>query len=173
MKFDEQIIKEKRVIEATKKDYLGSGGKFAVISKNLGDQIIDQGISENNFIVYDNFWKDNTNEQIPYLDQNTDLGSAGFYFYGLNYSCNIEIFYLDYQKKIEVKYNSETVYKEINGDLESYVPNQEWESKIESLYKIAKPIEESIKQKEKKEKKEIFEIKKNNILSYLKLKWGI
>lgn len=175
MKFDEQIIKEKRVIEATKKDYLGSSGKFAVISKNLGDQIIDQGSLGGNFIVYDDFWgqAENPEGSVSYLDENANLTSVGYYFYGLNYSYNIEIFYFEDQKKIDVKYNNDTVYREIGGDLERYVPNQDWENKIEILYKIAKPIEESNKKAEKKAMKEAFENKKNNILSYLKSKWGI
>lgn len=175
MKFDEQIIKEKRVIEATKKDYLGSNGKFAVISKTLGDQIIDQGSLSNNFITYDNFWNqiEDSENKISYLDENINLSSMGYYFYGLNYSYNIEIFYFEDQKRIDVKYNGDAVYREAGGDLEMYIPSQEWESKIEALYKIAKPIEESNKKAEKKIMKEAFENKKNYILSYLKSKWGI
>jgi len=173
MGFDEQTIKEKRVIEATKKEYIGSYGKLAIICKSLGDQIIDQGDSYRNFFNYDDFWKNNEEENIASLDENLNLNSLGYYFYGLNYSCNIEIFYFENQKKIQVKYDNELVYKEINGDLDCYVPNKIWESKVEDFYKIAKPIEESKKQKDKKLKKQEFEVKKNNILSYLKSKWGI
>lgn len=172
MKFDEQVIKEKRIIEATKKEYQGSTGKFAIICKNLGQEIIDQGSSETNFIIYDDFWGNN-NKEIKYLDENTSLSVLGYYFYGLNYSINLEIFYFENEKKIKVKYEGFTVYEEVNGDLECYTPSENWENNIDNLYIIAKKIEDENKIIEKHNKKQAFESKKNSILNYLNIKWGV
>lgn len=173
MKIDEQLIKEKRIIEATKKEYQGTFGKFAVISRNLGDEIVGQGQISNNIITYDNFWNYNKEEKIGYLDEDTYTTNVGFYFYGLKYSMNLEIFYSENEKKIEVKYEGQTVYSEINGDLECYIPNENWENKIEELYKLAKPVDDRNKQINKSFKKKIFETKKSYILEYLKNKWGV
>lgn len=171
MKFDEQVIKEKRVIEAAKKEYQGGNGKLALICKNLGDKMVDQGGRYDNFIKYDAFW--GSSNEMEYLDENTPLSFIGYYFYGLSYSANLEIFYFENDKKIEVKYEGELVYKEINGDLECFVPKECWEKKIEEFYNLAKKIEDNNKKNDKEIKKQLFEKKKNNILDYIKQKWGV
>jgi hypothetical protein len=171
MKFNEQLIKEKRTIEATKKEYMGANSKFILICKNLGEEIIQQG-SDNNFIKYDNFW-DKEESSYETIDENTPISSLGFYFYGLNYSCNLEIYFLDYEKLTKVIYEGAKVYEEINGELEAYTPNNEWEIMIENLYNLAKEKDKKLKIKEKERKKQIFEERKSSMLEILKKVWGI
>lgn len=171
MKFNEQLIKEKRTIEATKKEYMGANSKFILICKNLGEEIIQQG-SDNNFIKYDNFW-DKAENTYETIDENTPINSLGFYFYGLNYSCNLEIYFLDYEKLTKVIYKGAKVYEEVNGELEAYTPDDEWEFMIENLYNLAKEKDKKLKNKEKERKKQIFEERKSSMLEMLKKVWGI
>jgi hypothetical protein len=171
MKFNEQLIKEKRTIEATKKEYMGANSKFILICKNLGEEIIQQG-SDNNFIKYDNFW-DKEESSYETIDENTPISSLGFYFYGLNYSCNLEIYFLDYEKLTKVIYEGTKVYEEVNGELEAYTPNNEWEVMIENLYNLAKEKDKKLKIKEKERKNKIFEERKSSMLEILKKVWGI
>jgi len=170
MKFNEQLIKEKRTIEATKKEYLGVNGKFVLISKNLGEEIIHQG-SDNNYIKYDNFW--DKEKEYETIDENTPISSLGFYFYGLNYSCNIEIYFLESEKLTKVIYNGQKVYEEVNGELFAYYPSNEWENQIEDLYKIAKEKDKLIKGKEKEKQKQVFEERKKGVLERLRNVWGV
>ena len=44
MKFNEQQIKEKRTVEAIQKEYMGFQGKLVCIARNLGHEILDQGV---------------------------------------------------------------------------------------------------------------------------------
>lgn len=172
MKFDEQIIKEKRTIEATKKEYLGPSSKFVIISRTLGEEMIQQG-ENNNYIKYDNFWEDNAPQSYKMMDENTPINSIGYYFYGLKYSCQLEIYFLEYEKTTKVVYMGDKVYEEINGELECYVPNDSWESLIENLYKLAKEKEVLIKSKEKEKKKIIFQERKKYFLDKIKKVWGV
>lgn len=171
MKFNEQLIKEKRTIEATKKEYMGPKGKMAIISSVLGSEIVQQG-EENQYIKYDNFWEE-TNDQYKTISENTPISSIGFFFYGLDYSYNIEIYYMENEKLIKVIYEGQKVYEEINGELESYVPNTIWEMVVEDLYKLAKEKYIFRNKEEKQKNKEIFEEKKADILSRIKKIWGV
>jgi hypothetical protein len=171
MKFNEQLIKEKRTIEATKKEYLGGNGKFVLISRNLGEEIIHQG-SNNDYIKYDNFWE-NEDKTYDIIDENTPISSLGFYFYGLNYSCNLEIYSLEHEKLTKVTYNGEKVYEEVNGELQAYSPSQDWENLVEDLYKLAKEKDKLAKEKEKDKKKQIFEKQKIGLIENLRRVWGV
>jgi hypothetical protein len=142
-----------------------------LICKNLGEEIIQQG-SDNNFIKYDNFW-DKEESSYEIIDENTPISSLGFYFYGLNYSCNLEIYFLDHEKLTKVVYEGVKVYEEVNGELEAYTPNNEWEVMIEDLYNLAKEKDKKLKIKEKERKKQIFEERKSSMLEILKKVWGI
>jgi hypothetical protein len=170
MKFNEQLIKEKRTIEASKKEYMGPKGKLAIISRFLGTEIIQQG-EGNRYIKYDNFWE-GEKKDFELVDENTPINSLGFYFYGLNYSCNIEIYYIENEKLIKVIYEGQKAYEEINGELESYVPGK-WEGFIENFYNLAKEKYSLIKDKEKQRNKKIFEEKKISILDKIKKVWGV
>jgi hypothetical protein len=170
MKFNEQLIKEKRTIEATKKEYMGPKGKLATISKFLGTEIIQQG-EGNEYIKYDNFWE--KEDQYKVIDEHTPIRSLGFYFYGLNYSCNLEIYYMEYENLIKVFYEGQKIYEEVNGDLESYVPEKDWEDFVENLYKLAKEKELLFRESNKQKNKKIFEEKKTSILSRIKRIWGV
>jgi hypothetical protein len=172
MKFNEQLIKEKRTIEATKKEYMGPKGKLAIISMLLGSEIISQG-EENQYIKYDNFWNNLEENQYTTIDENTPISSMGFFFYGLDYSYNIEIYYIENERLIKVIYEGQKVYEEINGELEAYAPSDTWEKPIEDLYVLARSKDYLRREEEKKKNKKVFEEKKNSILNRIKKIWGV
>jgi hypothetical protein len=172
MKFNEQVIKEKRTIEATKKEFLGPNSKLVVICRNLGDEIISQEDNYNQ-IKYDDFWENKKSNGYETLDENTPIHSLGYYFYGLSYSYDIELYFLENEKTVKVNFEGKRVYQETNGELESYAPGEKWENIIENLYKLALKKENIQKNKEKEIQKQIFDIKKNSILKTLRDTWGV
>jgi hypothetical protein len=172
MKFNEQQIKERRTVEAIQKEYMGFQGKFVNIAKNLGSEIIDQGYMSESFISYDDFWKkDKDDIQKMDMDQNIEL--IGWHYESLRIGINLEIFIFDNDKKIKVIYNGNNVYEETSGDLDMYVPYNEWEEAIEKIFKISKIIEKDKKQVSKENLKIEFERRKKNLLAELNYKWGV
>ena len=171
MKFNEQVIREKRTIEAVKKQFMGVNGKLYLIAKNVGEPIIRQN-EESNYIIYDNFWKTDEND-IRTMDENEYSECIGHAFDGLRNGYNLEVLAFGEEKLIKVFYNSKKVYEEVGGELESYYPDQEWESIIEKLYLIAEKREQEYKKQERENKKEKFEKSKSNLINYLKEKWNL
>lgn len=171
MKFNEQIIKERRTIEAVKKQYLGFNGKLYSIAKNLGYPIIKQN-EESEYIIYDNFWNTDQSD-IRTMEENEYSECIGYAFDGLKNGYNLEILVFENEKSIKVLFDCKKVYEEVYGELESYYPEDTWESKIEKLYVIANKKEKEIKQQEKERMKNNFEVKKTTLLNYLKDKWNL
>lgn len=100
------------------------------------------------------------------------IETIGLHFDGLNRGMHLEIKY-DYNlSELVVYYRGYLVYKEIKGDLFSYIPNEEWEKWVDSLYKIAK--EKHRKQKEEDFKKTTIqnEKDKNAWIEKIRLRWG-
>jgi hypothetical protein len=171
MKFNEQQIKEKRTVEAIQKEYMGFQGKLVCIAKNLGNEILDQGgVSET--LSYDDFWK-TSDDEIQEMDMESNVDCIGWFFDGLGMGVNLEIFVFENDKKIKVEYDSQNVYEEVSGELESYVPNIAWEEKINPLYKRAKEKESANREKQKEASKSNFEENKKKLINYLSNKWGI
>lgn len=171
MKFNEQVVREKRTIEAVKKQFMGTNGKLYLIAKNVGEPIIRQN-EESSYIIYDNFWETNESD-IRTMDENEYSECIGHAFDGLRNGYNLEILAFNDDKLIKVFYNSRKVYEEIAGELDSYYPDDEWESKVEKLYLIAEKREVEYKKQEKENKKEKFEEKKSSFIDYLKEKWNL
>lgn len=171
MKFNEQQIKERRTVEAIQKEYMGFQGKFVNIAKNLGNEIVDQGYNDKSFISYDDFWKTNEND-IEEIDMDQNIELIGWHYEGLRIGINLEIFIFENNKKIKVEYNGRSVYEETAGDLELYVPNKEWEDRIESIFQLSKSKERNNKQNLKENLKIEFERRKKNLLDELNYKWG-
>jgi len=172
MKFNEQQIKERRTVEAIQKEYMGFQGKFVRIAKNLGNEILDQGQSNQTFLNYDDFWKEEE-EDIQEIDMDLEVNFLGWFYDALGIGMNMQIFVYDNDKTIKVSYEGRTVYEETSGDLDMYVPDNIWEDKINKIYDLAKSKEKDYKQNSKENAKIEFERKKKNLLDELNYKWGI
>lgn len=185
----ENPIREKRTIEATKKNLMGVTGKFGVILQAFGTPIVRQGTSytdtaflmdpyEND--IYEEFETTASGQQGPsrYRDEirTADFDNAyneGLIFDGLSRGIHLEITYWQADSHLKVLYKGYPVYVEIAGELEGYAPFQEWEDIIEKLYKTAK--EKAKKDKEIKEKEfaEKIQKRKNDFWQNLRMRWGI
>jgi len=171
MKFNEQQIKEKRTVEAIQKEYMGFQGKLVCIARNLGHEILDQGVVSET-LSYDDFWK-TSGEDIQEMDVESNVNCVGWFFDGLGMGVNLEIFVFENDKKIKVAYESQNVYEEVSGELEAYVPNIVWEEKINPLYKRAKEKEIKRREQQKELSRSNFEENKKKLINYLSNKWGI
>lgn len=196
----EEKIKEQRTVEANKKGLVGQNGKIAVVLKVFGDPIIAQ--SEGGFYVDTNYLKyeeedvepRNNKEllkKIPIMDiannerptgneweELTDplsfaVQKIGLHFDGLSRSMHMEIKYDDLNSELSLSYKGYCVYKEIKGEIVSYVPNPEWEKWIDSLYKKAKEKQRVTKEIEFENQIKQAEKNKNAWWQKIVSRWGV
>ncbi len=163
MNSQEAAIKESRLILATKNDLMGANGKLGIICRYLGSKIEAQTGFE--------YWNEEEVE-IAQLGESDGVLDVGWIFDGLSRGMHLEVKYIDYDNKLTVTHKGHEVYCEISGNLESYVPNPDWESKIEKLFSIAMERKKRDAQHQKIEKEELITKKQSNFMEYLKQKWG-
>lgn len=169
----EQMIKEARTIEAMKNGFMGLEGKFSLISKYLGQPIMQQGSSMFNQTYLSDPYEITDPDDIPIMEEDENSYEVGLQFDGLSRGMNLSIFIQYHLREITVRYMGKIVYKEVSGELEGYAPNNEWEEKIENLYKFCKKIEAKKRPFEKLKVAEENKKKKLQILDYLREKWGL
>jgi hypothetical protein len=175
----EKAIREKRTIEATQKNLMGVAGKLGMIGRFLGKPIRFQGsmfadcrdIEEYIGMPYGDKLE---NEELPMFDDEGEfISTIGYLFDGLNRGMHMEIRCMSEDNAITVYWKGYLVYQEFNGELTTYAPFPEWESKIDSLYQQAKPIAEKF-QKDYRTKEELeARIAQKNFLQRLRYRWGI
>ncbi len=185
----ENAIREKRTIEATKKNFMGPAGRLGVIAMSLGSPIIRQGtgLYDVSFLEdpYEDFsdvefettisdqkgpqvWKDD----LPVL-ADEHIEEEGYIFDGLSRGMHLEIKYWYVNHKLEVSWRGHEVYKEIAGELAAYAPYPEWEGMINRLHKAAKNEAKDKLSLEKEKIGEDIERKKKSIWEKLKDRWGL
>lgn len=169
----EQILRETRTTEAMKKGFMGLEGKFALIAKFLGEPIIQQGSKHFDQTYLEDPYAEHTENDILSLDEDEASYEIGVQFDGLSRGMNLTISVMNYLREITCRYEGKIVYKEVSGELEGFVPNEIWEKHIDALHQSAKKIEKQRRPAEKKKLIENAEKKKNEILDYLKNKWGL
>lgn len=184
----ESRIKEQRLAEATKKGLTGQAGKIGTVLRFLGSPIIAQ--SEATIFLDTQGTGEETNE-IPTMEvegatrpEGSEWSDAdvvqtpfnirpiGFHFDGLSRGMHLEILYKEDVSEMIVYYKGVCVFREIQGDLVGYVPNDEWEGWISSLFKVAKKIQREEKEKEFQEKVKDAERARSSWLSELASRWG-
>jgi hypothetical protein len=185
----ENAIREKRTIEATKKNLMSPSGRLGVIAKVLGSPIIRQssGLWDVNLLddPYEDFSdteyeKTTSGQQGPqmYKDEILTAGDEfaeeeGYVFDGLSRGMHLEIKYWHVNHKLEVSWRGHEVYKEIGGELAAYAPYPEWEDMIGRLYKAAKTQAKDQISLEEVEIGEAIERKKRSLWEKLKTRWGL
>jgi hypothetical protein len=198
----EQKLKDLRELEAKRNNYMGLSGKFGIIVRALGQPITRESAGgglfnqSNRDGEYDPFQdlkpgmaKDISNqirmayhEEINQPDtpewenpREYDIYSLyieGWHFDALNRGIHLEIWYKKEYKQLTVFYKGNIVYKEEEGDLVAFVPNEEWQNKIENLFEKAKEKAQDDKKifQEKKEQEQ--EKRKEKLLTRLAKYWG-
>ena len=195
MRKEEVVIKEKRTLEASKKNLMGSEGKLGVVLKRLGSPIIAHHSGGSLFDQsYLEDWGDlpEEDEKIPTMrldDQDSPTGwewstepqdiddvtlsQIGWQFDGLSRGMHFEIKYDDHSKVLAAHHKGYLVYKEVAGDLAAYSPNPEWESYVDRLYIAAKPKEYEAQLDEREERKIEVKRAKETFLQRMRDKWGL
>ena len=132
-------------------------------------------------------------EQIPYFDSDTGeepVGGAwrndreyvkqpysvtkvGYIFDGLSKGVHVEIKYMIDTNELTVYHKGYLVYKEVAGDLQSFAPNDEWEEKIDRLFKTAKKVRKVKGKQSQKEKVANAMRKRDSWWQTIKTKWGL
>lgn len=169
----EQMIKEARTIEAMRNGYMGLEGKFSVIAKNLGQPIVHQGSLFVDQTFLDDPYKLEDPDEIPMMDEDEHSYEVGLQFDGLSSGINLTISVQYHLREIICRYEGQIVYKEISGELEGYAPNEAWESKIEGLYNVARKQERRLRPIERAKLAEAAGKKREEVLEYLRKKWGL
>lgn len=195
----ENQIKEQRKFEAVKKNLMSPTGKLGIIVKSLGEPIIHQheGFDELIGFTSTSIYNYHNDNEIPIMEIFDEAGNPvqepdspewsarnytrdavttrtiGWHFDGLSRGMNLHITYLFEENVITVEFNNNCVYRESEGILQSYIPDDNWEHKIEKLFEKAKIISQNKKNEDKQEKIKILQKQKDNWLSTLKKLWGI
>lgn len=195
----EQQIKEKRKIEAVRKNLMTPSGKFGIIVKTLGQPIVNQfeGIDELIGYSSNDIYYEYDNNELPIMEifdeagmpidepnssewtrkvnnrKLTSIKNIGYFFDGLSRGYNLQIRYLTDENEIIVEYNNDIVYKEFEAELIAYKPSEEWESKIDLLFEKSKKINEKDRKEQREKRVKIIEKEKEGWLNKLKNLWGI
>jgi hypothetical protein len=184
----EARIKEQRLAEATKKGLTGPTGKIGVVLKMLGEPIVSQTEDAS----YLNLDGEEEEGGIPVMDVegvrrpegpewSDDAGIAthygiheiGRHFDGLGRGMHMEIFYKDESSEMSLYHRGFLAYREVQGDLQCYVPSDEWEGWVSSLFKVAKKKQREQKEREFEERVKESERTKLSWLRDMASRWGI
>lgn len=186
----EKLIKEKRYVEASSKNYVGLEGKFGVILKYLGKPILTQDSAAYEVHEWKSPYDLDDDDELPEIDGDTPVVELGKIFDGLRIGHHIEIKYLkngmipiqkdNYtvrnemaDKVLSVYYKGYPVYIEADGELILFVPLSEWEDIVEMIYIAAEKLQRSFKRDVVQSMKDEEKAKKVSFLRRLRERWGI
>lgn len=185
----ENVIREKRTIEATKKNMMGPSGKLGQILMAFGTPIMRQGsgLVDAGFmsdpyedLVHTEYSPTMSGQEGPvsYRDELLDMGNDNVYnegllFDGLSRGMHLDITYWHATNEIKVHYKGYQVYHEIAGELAGYAPFPEWENLIERLDRAAKDKVKKLKREQEEAIAERVQAKKRAFWQRLRTQWGI
>lgn len=185
----ENVIREKRTIEATKKDLMGPSGKLGTILHAFGSPVMRQGsgLVDVGYLsdpyhdfVHTDYASTMSGQRGPvaHRDELLDLEddnvyNEGLLFDGLSRGLHMEILYWHDINEIKVSYKGFVVYKEVAGELDAYAPFPEWEAMVEKLHRAAKERMKKIKHEQEVEYAERIQVKKKAFWQELRMRWGI
>ncbi len=196
----EARIREQRTVEANKKGLIGQNGKIGVVLKMMGQPIVSHSEGgayvDTNYLEYEEEAGEPRSsaellEKIPIMNIDGSLRpetaewaqladpvsygiyNVGWYFDGLSRGMHLEIKYMDSEAELVVLHKGYVVYKEIKGEIVSYVPKDEWEGWVNNLYNKAKDMQRKMKENEFEEQVRESERKKKSWWSEMKSRWGI
>lgn len=166
----EEKIAQLRLAEAVQKDFFGSSGKISIISKVFGSEIIQDNFVNNSIgLLYEDLEEDKINE----FDINHTSTIIGYHFDGLRMGIPLEIIQKEYDNSLKVLWQGRVVYEEIDGELISFNPLNEWERNIDNLYAKAEQKIDREKSKNEKIVKEEMQKEEDKEIKRIREKWGI
>lgn len=166
----EEKIAQLRLAEAVQKDFFGSTGKISIISKVFGSEIIQDNFANNSISM---LYEDIEEYKINEFDANHTSTIIGYHFDGLRMGIPLEIIQKEYDNSLKVIWQGRIVYEEIDGELVSFNPLNEWERNIDSLYLKAEQKIELEKRKNEKFIKDQMQKEEDKEIQRIREKWGI
>ena len=97
---------------------------------------------------------------------------VGLHFDGLRFGMHMEIMYKDESSELSLTYKGILVYRESMGEIDTFIPHEEWEGWLERLYKKAKTIQRKDKEEEFKNRAAAAEREKADWWESIKRRWG-
>jgi hypothetical protein len=176
MREQEKRVREQRTIQATSKNLIGPSGKLGCVVRYMGEKMWDTGggMSEVHHLGdgYGDWWGEHSD--IPTLDMEENVRTTGYRFDGLSSGLHLEIEYKSAYHSLTVKWRGTLVYQETCGELEAYVPGEDWEGAIDDLYnKFAIRRAKRVRAAEAEaERREVTE-EKRGFLRHLRDAWGV
>jgi hypothetical protein len=197
----EQRIREQRTVEANKKNLVGQGGKIGVVLQMMGQPIIAQmeggGYIDTNYIDTQGYLEDDeprnnleymrsipsmsvdgnerpSGEEWSEMDEPEQFGTAviGWHFDGLSRGMHMEIKYDEASAELSLHHRGYPVYRELKGEIMSYIPGEEWERWIETLYKSAKEMRRKQQESEFEQRVKEAESNKEQWWKGIIARWG-
>jgi hypothetical protein len=173
---NEKRIREQRTIEAVRDNLMGMSGKLGCICRFMGEPIRDHtgsGLVDSRNL--DAPWYDERFEDDSFIptEEIDKVRVIGWFFDGLSSGVHMEIKYTDLYHELSVRWKGYLVYQEMSGQLMAFVPQPDWKTKVEELYKMARKREQSFKKVEQEEEKATVEESKKSWLQEMLEKWGL
>lgn len=188
----ERRIREQRVLEANKKGLVGASGKIGTVLAMLGQEVVGQdsfcdGFEES---PEDAMNSGELMRRIPIMEMEHNMRpdtpewsemedgspastrSVGMHFDGLGMGMHMEIMYSEEKSELSLTHKGFLAYREVMGEVETYVPNEEWEGWIERLYKASKKKKRSQNEDDFKRRAHEAEIAKEKWWDSLRKRWG-
>ena len=97
---------------------------------------------------------------------------VGLVFDGLKRGMHMNIQYMEENATVTVYWKGYLVFKEVAGDLRTYVPGDDWEEKIDTLYNLAKPKQTEREKAREEVKVEVNKRDKMNWMQSILRRWG-
>lgn len=177
----EKQLKDIRTMEAIQKNLMGAGGKIGVIVKHLGEKIRSHGSACLDSTMLSDPWfledEDGPNgyspERIYDMEDFGEPTVTGWYFDGLNRGMHLEIKYIEDTRDLTVQFKGYVVFREIEGQLDCYAPNEDWEELIERLYSAAHQKAVATGNVRLQENKKTAARKAVAYLDKMRLRWGL
>lgn len=191
----EARIREQRTLEANKKGLVGASGKIGVVLRMLGQDVIAQSMDEGFLLAPEEEPQEPRNSsefmrRIPVMDLDgvsrpdseewAEMGEAefsytrkvGMHFDGLGRGMHMEIQYDEEKSELSLFYRGYLAYREVMGEIDTYVPNEEWEGWLDRLHRLSKDIQRRQKEQEFKENAERAEKEKSTWWDSMLARWG-
>jgi len=182
MRSKEDVIRDQRTIEATKKGLMSGSGKLGTIARVLGDRVAGKhspssspsgsGPFESVYGFSQSFMDDDDDElppgQLPTGVEGMRANASLFNGYSRGY--HLEIKYDN--PELWVSWKGEIVYHEMAGELVAYCPG-EWEEVIEKLTVQARRKEGQFIEAYDERNEIIGQRKKEAFLDEMRRKWGL
>lgn len=158
----EQKIKEIRTGEAIKKNLTK---KLTVIARFLGQEIIQTGGRSTDGFSFEEHSLEEWNDDEDISTADVGGCPIGWMFDGLSFGCNMQIICYADSHHIKTTCDGVIVYEEIQGELQRYLPDNVWESRIDHWVKRA---EQNRKQDEQDKSTKIAEEKQSFLIKVRK-----